>query len=156
MSRANSSDRNMTNSAMPSRQPLIFLAAALFMFSFVGCGRGPDMVTIYGTVTRGGQPVPDLVLNFIPENGRPSWGYTDDEGYYELHYNRDRDGAVLGKHRVFISFLPRDPKVQFAMTEGRLKYPSGIPEILDKYGNPDTSPLEFDLSQSQQVDLALD
>ncbi len=133
-----------------------FIAAVLLALSAIGCSRGPDVVTIHGTVTRGGQPVKDLVLNFIPENGRPSWGYTDEKGYYELHYNRDRDGALLGKHRVFISFLPRDPEVQYAMTEGRLKYPVGIPEILEKYGNPDTSPLEFDLSGSRQLDLTLD
>ena len=50
-----------------------------------GCaGEGPEIVPVTGKVTYRGQPVPQLFLSFQPDNGRQSWGTSDDEGNFEL------------------------------------------------------------------------
>src|SRR5437588_12261353 len=87
---------------------LLFLLCSL---GFVpGCGpSGPQIMRVSGTVTRGGKPVEKLVVNFWPDHGRPSWGLTDREGRYTLHYDRDRDGAVPGLHKVWVQNKPGTP-----------------------------------------------
>ena len=105
------------------------------------------MVEISGRVTRGGKPVKDLSINFIPEKGRPSWGLTDAEGRYTLHYTREQDGAVVGKHKVYVTYDPPtdDPGVYYGRMEGRFEGPDDIKAILDKYGDAKTTPLEVDI-----------
>jgi len=145
----------MMNRKTISRSPLV-LPVALAVVAVAGCSQGPDVVHISGTVTRGGEPVPNLIVNFQPEQGRPSWGFTDPQGHYTLHYTQDKDGAVVGHHRVYVNFQPRDPEVQFAITQGTYGYPPGIKEIEQKYGDPETTPLEFDIQESREINLQLD
>lgn len=70
-----------------------------------GCSKppGPETGYVSGTVTLDGTPVADAIVNFDPTNGRPSKGFTDENGYYELIYTASRDGAVLGQHQVRIT-----------------------------------------------------
>jgi len=63
---------------------------------------GPTVVPISGTAIRGGPPVAGIELSFHPETGRPSWANTGAAGRLTLSYSRDRDGAVLGRHRVTV------------------------------------------------------
>jgi hypothetical protein len=122
-----------------------------------GCGGGgPKIVKVSGTATRGGQPVKDFVINFIPEKGRPAWGFTDPDGRYTVHYSRDQDGVAVGKYKVYLRYGPHDPQTQFAIYEKRFQYPPEIKAIEDKYGSPEKSPLEFDIQSSQTIDLKLD
>jgi hypothetical protein len=139
-----------------SHRSLLAVMAAPVLVTILGCGGGPSVVEISGTVTRGGVPVPDLVVNFQPDEGRPSWGFTDPQGRYTLHYTKNQDGVAVGHHRVYVNYQPRDPEVQFAMTEGTFQYPPDIQAIERKYGNPNTTPLEFDIQESQEIDLQLD
>jgi hypothetical protein len=135
----------------------ILLPAALFLFLTVaGCSQGPAVVEISGTATRGGQPVADLVVTFHPDQGRPSWGFTDAQGRFTLHYDNQRDGAVVGRHRVYVNYQPRDTEVQLAITEGTFEYPPNILAIEEKYGNPETTPLSFDIQESREIELELD
>src|SRR5262249_54770418 len=72
-----------------------------------GCGDGgPRVVPVTGTVTRNGKPVPNLFINFMPEAGRPSWGHSDEQGQFTLEYDRERKGAEVGKHKVFVKLRP--------------------------------------------------
>ena len=50
-----------------------------------------------------GDPLADALVTFQPEAGRPSFGRTDGSGKYELVFNRDAEGAEIGKHRVTIT-----------------------------------------------------
>jgi len=114
-----------------------------------GCGHGgPEVARVSGTVTYQGKPVPNLFLNFKPEAGRPSWGVTDAEGKYSLNYSRKRDGAVVGKHKVWAKFRPRSPSEEMQAT---------LPDALKKYGSEQTTPLEFEITtDGQVVDIALE
>ena len=64
----------------------------------------PDVGRVTGTVTLDGSPLVNAVLTFEPlEEGRPSYGRTDESGEYKLYYTDDDPGAIIGKHRVRIT-----------------------------------------------------
>ena len=132
--------------------------AGLLMLALAGCGSsGPKIVSISGTVTRGGNPVKDLTINFVPEGGRPSWATTAADGSYTLHYTRDQDGACVGKHKVWVVYdpPPADPAAEMARMDGHFDMPPDIKAIVTKYSEG-SSPLEFDIQESQTIDLKLD
>lgn len=124
----------------------------------LGCGgNGSRVVGVTGTVTRGGKPVEKLFLNFVPEKGRPSWGVTDAEGHYSLHYDRERAGATVGTHRVWVQVRPTSPADEMALARGTLKIHPEIQQILAKYGTQNTSPLVVEVTEANPViDLHLD
>lgn len=74
------------------------------LISVAGCSRGdqPDLGLVKGRLTLNGEPLPNVEVAFQPENGRPSYGETDEDGYYELTYIRDTKGAKVGTHRVLV------------------------------------------------------
>jgi hypothetical protein len=136
----------------------LVLGFLLVSFVVTGCGSGGvSVVPVSGTVTRGGKPVPKLFLNFVPEHGRPSWGVTDEDGHYTLNYERGRDGAVLGMHKVFVQIRPASPKEEADLQSGRLKLHPQIASILQKYGKRETTPLKVEVKEDEAViDLQLD
>jgi hypothetical protein len=136
---------------------LVLFLASLLMLSFTGCGAGgPRVVNVTGTVTRRGKPVENLFLNFVPDMGRPSWGVTDEEGKFDLHYERGRDGVLVGTHRVWVQFRPSSPQEEMALARGTLKLHPEMPQILKKYGKDNTL-LTVDVKEDNQViDLVLD
>lgn len=78
--------------------PGAFLLAA----SCLGCGRKADVASVEGTVTLDGQPLAGATVLFVPENGRPAGGTTDERGHYVLTYTDGVRGAPLGKNKVRI------------------------------------------------------
>lgn len=130
---------------------------ALLLPFFSGCSDAPQIVEVSGVVTRGGQPVPGLTVNFMPADGRPSWGLTDAEGKFTLHYNKQYEGARVGKHKVFVVFRASSPQEEMDLLSGKIKPHPDQRTIAEKYGNPATTPLEIEVSTSGQViNLALD
>jgi hypothetical protein len=112
---------------------------------------------VTGTVTRGGKAVEKMVVNFWPESGRPSWGLTDAEGRYTLKYDEHRDGAVAGKHRVWVQVKPASPKEEADAANGLATPHPQINAIIEKYGNRKASPLTVEVKEDNQViDLPLD
>jgi hypothetical protein len=112
---------------------------------------------VTGTVTRGGKAVEKMEVNFWPESGRPSWGLTDIEGRYSLKYDEHRDGAVAGKHRVWVRVKPASPKEEADAANGLVTPHPQINSIIEKYGNRKTSPLTVEVKEDNQViDLPLD
>ncbi|WP_254506716.1 Ig-like domain-containing protein [Anatilimnocola floriformis] len=127
------------------------LLMLLLAVTCIGCGRS-DVVPVSGTVVRGGQPVPNVVVWFTPAEGRPSWALTDSNGHFELEYNREHKGAKVGKHVVTVKYdaRPADPvEEQLILTgkKARPVRPPGMDEILAKYG-PGVSQLQIDVSRA--------
>jgi hypothetical protein len=146
-------------SNMISRQRSLVRAAVFLVLAVLaGCDLGKTrIVRVHGRVTRGGQPVPNLFLNFLPAEGRPSWGVTNERGHFILHYDKSRDGAVPGTHTIFVAFKGWDPREKKVIEQGRYKIPQDIFAILAKYGDQETTPLTRVLSQDdQEIDLELD
>ena len=77
----------------------------------------PDLASVYGTVTLDGQPLEGATIYFTPvqkdeaidkqgrHRFRASTAFTDAEGYYELMYTEDIEGAAVTEHRVVITKL---------------------------------------------------
>jgi hypothetical protein len=139
-----------------SRHVVVF---SVFLFAF-GCGEEsntPETAPVTGTVTYKGKPVIGGTVTFIPESGpgNPGIGYIDRDGTYSLTtYERD-DGAVLGKHKVTVEVFPGQAGgAPSALPGMESKLPSPIPK---KYRLRDTSPLEFEVKQGDNVaDLNLE
>src|SRR5690606_27047316 len=97
------------------------LAASVLL---VGCGGtdGPPLGSVSGRVTLDGQPLANAVVQFQPTgaDGTYSAGRTDEDGYYQLRYTRDRYGALIGSHRVSVS--------------------TAAPDAEDEQGNPRPAP----------------
>lgn len=82
---------------------------------------------------------------------------TDAQGKYTLEYAPNQPGAVIGSHRVYVSFVPPSVEVEMAIYEGRHQYPPEIRAVLEKYGNPQTTPLRVEVTKGNQtIDLKLD
>jgi len=75
-----------------------------------GCSgsTGPELGYVSGTVTQNGKPLENARVIFWLGQSRPSVGLTDSNGWYELRYTVNQDGALIGEHQVRISTaIPR-------------------------------------------------
>ncbi|MEM9411284.1 MAG: hypothetical protein AAGA30_09240 [Planctomycetota bacterium] len=108
-----------------------------------------EMVVIEGKVFLDQQPVSDARVMFVPDNVSAdqdfaiSYGTTNSQGEFELKTADEREGALTGKHRVFISKLSKtdsktdqktlDPKTTVdAKTAERMQKLKETWEIVEK------------------------
>ena len=121
-----------------------------------GCADdAPPIGYVTGTVTHAGKPVPGLTISFVPTEGRPSWGITDADGRYDLHWDADHDGAEVGTHRVAATFDAASPGEEAERAQGK-RPPEERAEIMKKYSF-EATPLTVEVKNGNQViDLALD
>ena len=139
------------------------LTLCTVLFAVVGCDLGGTrIVRVHGTVTRNGQPVPYLFLNFVPDKGRPSWGVTDAEGHFVLHYEPGRDGAEVGKHSIFVAYkqvggAPENLPLKLTEAKVSVEETSVIMAVVAKYGNSKAPKIVREVSTDDQgIDLELD
>lgn len=111
--------------------PLAVLAGAAGSF---GCGGGPRVAEVEGTVRVGGKPAEKIQVEFWPTTDGPrSIGVTDGEGRFTLTTDDGRKGAVVGAHKVVLrdvgimgdKFLGRAGET-VDMTKGR---PPRVPKV---------------------------
>jgi hypothetical protein len=117
------------------RKPLLAVAASL-LIALAGCGGGPSIVEVTGTLTYKGQPVTNAFVYLVPENGggRPSWGQTDEQGRFKLNYDRGHDGALIGKHTVSVRARPVTHAENLAALRGQqLPLSKDMTEFFNKY-----------------------
>lgn len=131
---------------------LFLLALAL------GCAKsGPDVVPVSGKATRNGEPVPGLFLEFQPDEGRGSWGTTNEQGQFTLEYSRQKKGARVGKHTVTVSFRPGSLQDEIAAAKGTRKLPKDSVNIEKKYGSESPDRLRVEISKrTSDLELKLD
>ena len=97
------------------------LISAIFLLTtVVGCDRGdrPLLGEVAGVVTVDGQPAAGMGVLFSQAGFRSSYGYTNENGEYELKYIRDTMGAVVGMNKV---------RIKYIVQEGRQR-PRQLPE----------------------------
>ncbi len=90
---------------LPLYRPTVAtLAIATLLVATSGCADGgPKLVPVSGRVTIDGKPLPYGYIRFIPEQGRASDAQLESDGTFTLRYSGEREGAVLGNHRVEIA-----------------------------------------------------
>jgi hypothetical protein len=74
---------------------------AIGFAALVGCSRSP-YVPVTGRVTLDGNPLPNALVEFHPENLRCSFGTTNENGEYRLVHLDDSAGARIGVNTVRI------------------------------------------------------
>jgi len=78
------------------------LTLALVLAAGCGGSDGPALYPVTGRLTKGGQPLAGVNVNFAPESGPASAGRTNEDGKFVLNSQSGRAGAVAGKHKVFL------------------------------------------------------
>jgi hypothetical protein len=140
---------------LPWRTHFVRWIGAIVCVCAAGCGSGdPKIVEVSGTLTYKGNPVPNVLVNFEPQNGRMSSGQTDEKGHFKLNYERGRDGALVGKHRVFV--INKQTAAGPGREPGKTGPVSGdMAVFFDKYGEKSTVEVEID-KNTKEVNLKWD
>jgi hypothetical protein len=133
----------------PRCRTVVCLGVLVAAVLICGCSRGPRVVPVSGTVTRAGKPVAKLIVTFMPTEGRPSWGLTDENGKFTLNYARDKDGALVGTHTVWVSYQAADPGEEQALQDGTASLPAELNDILQVYGKKETTPLQIEIKKAE-------
>jgi hypothetical protein len=126
-----------------------------------GCGGGagdaPETVAAKGTITVEGQPMAKLSVAFMPANGKPAMGETDDQGNFTLTTNVPGDGAVVGTYKVSVTQIveatPAMPGMDGYVKPGPPPFnrkftdntKSGLTATVDK--DPAKNDFKFDLTK---------
>jgi len=109
------------------------------MTVIAGCDRGLALAPAEGTVTLDGRPVAEAGVFFTPIEGGPSaTGSTDAAGHFKLR-SANREGAMVGEHRVTITKKETRGLGPFGPTS-----PEGITiiwHVPQKYSNTKTTDL---------------
>lgn len=127
---------------MPSR--IFGVLFSLIVLFFGGCNSDyPQTYSVNGTVTLEGEPLPNVIVTFIPEGGGQSaTGTGDEQGNFRLSTFAPNDGALEGPYKVAI--IPKDPP---PMPGDAVSSPGGAeagggkytPPFPSRYGLPDSS-----------------
>lgn len=135
-------------------RPLVASALALACGLLTGCGGG-NVVAVSGTLTYKGKPVPNAIVHFVPDAGRPSMGETDADGRFTLTYDPQTKGAERGKHRVFVMRnVTAEANLPGAVPGVAPKMSAEMSEFFAKYsGEKSTATVTIDKSTG---DLKLD
>lgn len=118
-------------------------AVVAICLTFCGCDDGPAVAPVTGTVTQDGEPLPFAMIEFQPDKGAPSYAESDENGHYEVVYQTDRKGALLGHHYVSVTTAGEktDPE-----TDTTYNVPESVPA---KYNDP--TELEFEVEPGKNV-----
>jgi hypothetical protein len=86
------------------RRTVAALGMTTMLLVISGCAEsGPKLVPVSGKVTIDGKPLTYGYIRFTPTQGRTSDAQLNSDGTFTLRYSGDREGAVLGTHRVEIA-----------------------------------------------------
>jgi hypothetical protein len=138
------------------------LAFSLCLFSLIaiGCGGadGPalDLAPAEGTVNLDGSPLPNAVVTFHPESGRPATGRTDDSGHFTLMTKEPGDGAKIGSHKVTVmadNTMSGEINSEDAYSVPDPNSESAVP---GKYVNQNTSGLTADVTADGENKFTFD
>ncbi len=130
-------------------RPLLLGAIGLAILApIVGCGSDSGLVSVTGHVTLDGQPLGDAGVMFVPvDKGPVASGTTDAAGRFRLT-TTNAPGAQAGRYRVTIT--KRDVRGGSTLDAAFLQGQAIQWIVPAKYGNPDSSGLEAEVSPEQR------
>jgi hypothetical protein len=131
------------------------LLFALVLLAAAGCGSGPQFTEVSGVVKLDGKPMPDALVEFLPDpdkstHGPRASGKTDAEGRFRLVRDDQQDGAVVGFHRVLIQDARTFPPTRREIAAGKSSVmpPS---RISTRYATATDTPLRQEVKAGQQT-----
>lgn len=131
--------------------------ALILVLLLAGCGSGPRTVRVTGTATYQGKSAPaNLVITFLPQNGQRSIGLTDQNGKFILRSSSGKESVPVGMHKVCVQLKPAASRQDDEEYRAAQLNDPTIAAILEKYGNPDTTPLVVEIKDGRDITVALD
>ncbi|MBI3462172.1 MAG: carboxypeptidase regulatory-like domain-containing protein [Planctomycetes bacterium] len=143
---------------------MLRLLSCLLLILVAGCGvrdpSMPELVTVTGTVTLDGKPLPGAILTFLPtdeKQGGGAVGFTDAEGKYSLQTVHGGEGSPRGLFRVAISKMVMPDGSDIPLGSNIDEMEVGTREKLpEKYSSVDLTELDANVPQDGGVvDFAL-
>jgi hypothetical protein len=125
--------------------------AILYSVIGVGCGSsGPELARVSGTVKMDGAPLKDAFVTFTPEQaGRPSFGGTNADGYYDLVYTDTKKGALPGQHTVKVStYQGANPEAGTKAQPERVPAKYNTKSELKRKVEPGSNTIDIEISSS--------
>ena len=130
------------------------LMIAVAMAACCGCVNREqfEIAPVSGSVTLNGRPLSDARIGFEPvasngslAGGSGSYATTDQDGNFQLSTVHGKDGAVVGRHRVWIRTIRLDPT-------GKMIGKESLPR---EYNDDTTLSFEVTAGGTEQADLRL-
>lgn len=122
-----------------------------------GCGGGPELTEVSGTVTMNGKSLEKIHVEFWPEgkDGPRSMGTTNDQGQYTLTTDDGKKkGALVGPHRVVLRDANMMEKFLGRAGDGADMSKAKKSRIAAHYGDPNKTPLKKEVKPGPQtIDL---
>ncbi len=119
----------------------------------VGCGGStdaPPLAQSEGSVSFEGKPLDGATVSFIPANGRPASGFTDDNGHFVLTTSQEGDGALIGAHTVTIT------KTKPKAGQENNAYAEHVSVIPKKYGDLKKSDLTATVKTGEKNEFSFE
>ena len=114
---------------------IVWAAGVIVMLT--GCGGGDGNVATTGTVTMVGKPLTKGFVQFSDLNGQTAVGNLDAEGRFEVRSSRTESGMKPGKYQVAVVAWEVEPDMDV----------EGVPMVDPTFMNPNTSPLEAEVTE---------
>jgi len=129
------------------------LLFALLPLAAFACGSNPQVAPVSGVVKLDGVPLPDAVVEFLPDPDRGTTGprstaTTDEQGRFRLTCDDGREGAVVGFHRVLVQDARAFPPPRGRAGAATMTPASRIPE---RYGKVTGTPLSVEVKADPQT-----
>ncbi|WP_105327672.1 MULTISPECIES: hypothetical protein [Pirellulaceae] len=143
------------------RSHLALVVGSLALLSLsLGCGSQPtgDIVPTSpaaGTATYKGKPLEFYQIRFVPEDGRPAAGVTDEEGHFTMGTNDTGDGAPSGKHRVAINYVGPPMPPDWGVTDFSPIPPPKF-KVPAKFSDPEKSGITVEVPEDGKTDFVIE
>jgi hypothetical protein len=127
-----------------------------------GCGGGPTVTEVEGTITGpDGKPMPDVLVQFNPDANTKSKvlassAVSDTNGRYALTCDNGKPGAVLGPHKIVLidNALGNEEEPDAKKGQSPVKRKNRVPQV---YLSPVSTPLQTVVEPGKKVyDLKID
>ncbi len=102
-----------------------------------------------------GKPLAYYQVQFIPEEGRPAAGITDENGNFMLGTNDVGDGAPSGSHRVAVTYVGPPPAPDYGVTNFDPVPPPEF-KIPKKFSDPQKSGLVVEVPEAGKTDFVIE
>jgi hypothetical protein len=127
---------------------------------FAGCSGGFQFAEVEGKLTKGGEPLGNVRVEFWPETDGPrSTGVTNDQGVYTLKTEDGQQvGAVVGPHKVVLKDLNMYGTQFLGRKAENMKTlnPGAKPRFGPQYGNATSTPLQQTVNNGDKNTLNME